>query len=435
MYRIGEFARIARVSVKTLRFYDQIGLLRPVATHARTGYRFYSSDQFGWLNRILVLKDLGFSLEEIARLLKEGLRPDELRGMLRMKQMEILSRVAQAQDLLALVEARLELIEEETRKLKQEVRIKTVEALEVMALSSTLSPDEEPWQAIGPLFERLESVLSKRGIRSLGPWLALYEEEDGQTKLVAAVAVPQKTGAIPNVELRKIEGSKMTASIVHKGRPESLQEAYRALNRWLEANGYNPGTPVREIFLTYGGISTEEQVIEVQIPFSKPYRKEKRMEPRIVKKREFQAIGLRYLGKNLKGEISDLWMEFNKRAREIPNLTLDQEYGNVAYGLCGCVEGEEPGVFEYIACLPVSSLEKVPEGMAGKAVPAQTYAVMEARGIKEIGPTYDYIIKQWLPVSGYLPGDGPDFELYPEEFKVGDPDSSPLFIFFPVKEK
>lgn len=166
MYRIGEFARIGRVSVKTLRFYDQIGLLKPITTHARTGYRLYSPDQFGQLNRILALKDLGFSLEEIARTLREGLKPAELRGMLRMKQMEILSQLARGQDLLAQVEARLELIEDETRKLKQEVRVKSLESMRVAVLSQILSPEEESWRMITSLFEKLSCLLREQGIRS-----------------------------------------------------------------------------------------------------------------------------------------------------------------------------------------------------------------------------------------------------------------------------
>lgn len=62
MFRIGDFAKIARVSVKTLRHYDEIDLFKPELVHATTGYRSYSIDQLPKLNRILVLKDLGFTL-------------------------------------------------------------------------------------------------------------------------------------------------------------------------------------------------------------------------------------------------------------------------------------------------------------------------------------------------------------------------------------
>lgn len=277
--------------------------------------------------------------------------------------------------------------------------------------------------------------MASRGIRSAGPWLALYEEENGQTRIKAAVVIPEGPSKIKGIEVQRLQGVKRMACIVHKGRPETLQEAYEALNRWIEANRFQAGGPVREVFLNFGQTQApEEQVIEVQIPLLKISGKERKMEPRIVRKGEFKVIGMRYVGKNEKGEISQMWVELNPRIKEIPNLTRDPEYGDVTYGVCGWVEGAEPGVFEYIACLPVSSIEKVPEGMVGKVVPEQTYAVMEAHGIKDIGPTYEYIIKKWLPSSDYLPGDGPDFELYPEEFDPEDPESS-LYIFFPVKKK
>jgi DNA-binding transcriptional MerR regulator len=64
MFRIGEFSRLARVSIKTLRHYDDEGLLRP-AHVSRNGYRYYSAAQLDTLQRILVFRDLGFSITEI----------------------------------------------------------------------------------------------------------------------------------------------------------------------------------------------------------------------------------------------------------------------------------------------------------------------------------------------------------------------------------
>ena len=66
MFKIGDFSRIARVSCRLLRYYDEIGLLKPGSTERDTGYRYYSASQLPRLNRILVLKELGLSLEEIA---------------------------------------------------------------------------------------------------------------------------------------------------------------------------------------------------------------------------------------------------------------------------------------------------------------------------------------------------------------------------------
>src|ERR1051326_3771883 len=91
MIRIGDFSKLSRVSVKTLRFYDEMGLLKPIEVDRFTGYRYYEFHQLPRLYRILALKDLGFSLEEIGRLLAENLSTEQMRGMLKLRQAEIRS--------------------------------------------------------------------------------------------------------------------------------------------------------------------------------------------------------------------------------------------------------------------------------------------------------------------------------------------------------
>jgi DNA-binding transcriptional MerR regulator len=86
MIRIGDFSRLSRVSVKTLRFYDEKGLLRPIQVDWFTGYRHYEYHQLPRLYRILALKDLGFSLEEIGELLRDDVTTGHLRGMLKLRQ-------------------------------------------------------------------------------------------------------------------------------------------------------------------------------------------------------------------------------------------------------------------------------------------------------------------------------------------------------------
>src|SRR5262245_4188558 len=69
MFRIGEFARFTRVSVKMLRHYDEVGLFQPAQVDPDTGYRYYTVDQLPRLNRIILLRDLGFGLDQIADVL------------------------------------------------------------------------------------------------------------------------------------------------------------------------------------------------------------------------------------------------------------------------------------------------------------------------------------------------------------------------------
>ncbi len=108
MFRIGEFSKIARVSGRLLRYYDEISLLSPEFTDPQTGYRYYSAQQMPRLNRILVLKELGLSLEQIARLLDQAPSADEIRGMLTLRKAQIEQSVQEEMVRLRVVEARLQ---------------------------------------------------------------------------------------------------------------------------------------------------------------------------------------------------------------------------------------------------------------------------------------------------------------------------------------
>ncbi|MEW2070275.1 MerR family transcriptional regulator [Streptomyces sp. NPDC007346] len=107
MFTIGDFARYGRVSPRMLRHYDAIGLLRPDRTDPATGYRYYGAAQLARLNRIIALKDLGFTLQQVRAVLDEQVGPQELRGMLRLRRAELMEAAAAATARLAQVEARL----------------------------------------------------------------------------------------------------------------------------------------------------------------------------------------------------------------------------------------------------------------------------------------------------------------------------------------
>src|SRR5450631_1315216 len=97
MLNIGEFARLGQVSPRMLRHYDDVGLLQPSRVDPATGYRSYAVAQLSRLHRLLALRDLGFSLDQISGLLDENPPPDQLRGMLRMRQAQIEQTVADEQ--------------------------------------------------------------------------------------------------------------------------------------------------------------------------------------------------------------------------------------------------------------------------------------------------------------------------------------------------
>ena len=89
MFRIGAFSQLTGVTVKTLRYYDEVGLLKASEVDRFTSYRYYTVEQIDRLNRILALKDLGLALEQIQRILLDNVSTDEIHGMLLLKKAEI----------------------------------------------------------------------------------------------------------------------------------------------------------------------------------------------------------------------------------------------------------------------------------------------------------------------------------------------------------
>src|SRR5262245_57241285 len=134
MIRIGDFSKLSRVSVKALRYYDEMGLLKPVNVDRFSGYRYYEFDQLPHLYRILALKDLGFSLEEIGHLLESDLSVEQMRGMLKLRQAEIRQRVEEETARLERVERWLSEIEQEDSMSKYDVVIKKIEPTKVASV-------------------------------------------------------------------------------------------------------------------------------------------------------------------------------------------------------------------------------------------------------------------------------------------------------------
>lgn len=272
MFKIGEFSKLSQVTVKTLRYYDEIGLLKPAKVDRFTSYRYYSVDQLPRLNRILALKDLGLSLEQIARLLDEGLSPDQLRGMFKLKQAEIQQRVGEEQARLARVEARLKQIEQEGRMPTYEVVIKKVNAQRVAAVRGVIPTYSEQ----GHLWDELCAYLEQHKVKPAGPCFTLYHDDEYRERDVdAEVCEPVQADAPPpdhgRAKVYELPAVETMACVVHHGSYDMLGQAYRDLLTWIETNSYRIVGPNRDVYLRgpESGSDPSTHVTEVQIPVEK----------------------------------------------------------------------------------------------------------------------------------------------------------------------
>jgi DNA-binding transcriptional MerR regulator len=128
MIRIGDFSRLSHTPVSTLRYYDEVGLLKPVEVDHFTGYRYYTFDQLERLHRILALKDLSFSLEEIARLLADDLPTRQVHGMLHRKRAYLHEQVQDHHEQLERLDAWLKQIEKENNMTPHSIRTARIES-------------------------------------------------------------------------------------------------------------------------------------------------------------------------------------------------------------------------------------------------------------------------------------------------------------------
>ncbi|MEV8590974.1 MerR family transcriptional regulator [Streptomyces sp. NPDC051180] len=253
MFTIGDFARHGRVSVRMLRHYDAIGLLHPARVDPHTGYRFYAADQLARLNRVIALKDLGFTLEQVGAILDEQVDAHGLRGMLRLRQAELESAVAEARARLAQVGARLRAIESEGRMSTQDVVVKKIPAVRVAELSAVAASfgPQDIGPVIGPLYDELCGRLERAGVSGFGPGVAYYEDAgrgDGSVVVHAAMTVPEGTAA-EGVEVLVLPGIEAAATIVHRGAMDEILPTAQTLASWIDTHGYASAGYARELYL------------------------------------------------------------------------------------------------------------------------------------------------------------------------------------------
>lgn len=263
MLKIGDFSKLAQVSIRMLRHYDELGILTPAHIDRETGYRYYTAAQLPRLNRVLALQDLGFSLKQVAALLAEDLPTEQLRGMLRQKQAELEDHVRSEQERLARAAARLHQLEDDGAPV--DVVIKEIPAQPVASVRDTIGAHAH----IGSLFDRLFGQLAPLRLGGL-PVVIWHDDSFTEGDIDAEALVyldhlPEVGGDVRVYTLPSVT----VASVVHAGAYQTLPLAYGALMRWLDVSGYHIAGANRELYLHHGTPPRQDDpsyVTEVQFP-------------------------------------------------------------------------------------------------------------------------------------------------------------------------
>jgi effector-binding domain-containing protein len=245
--------------------------LQPAYVDRVTGYRSYEAQQLSRLNRIVALKDLGFTLQQVQPILDDEVSVEELRGMLRLRQAELQSQIATDAARLAQVEARLQILEREGVMPTDDVQIKRIPEVRVAELTGTAASfePESISPVIQPLYDELCGRLDRAGLTPTGPAIAYYEDSpDGDGVLVHASlpidADPSHDHDFSIVDLPEIE---QAATIVHRGSMDNVMPTIQTLARWIDANGYRSAGYNRELYIK-GGDNRDAWVTELQEPIA-----------------------------------------------------------------------------------------------------------------------------------------------------------------------
>lgn len=265
MLSIGAFSKISNVTTKTLRFYDEIGLLKPVYVDDGSGYRYYDVGQLKTILLINKLKGYCFSLEEIASVLQKQ-DNQYLLSLIRQKETQIYSKIEEYQFILGQIAKDMTNLERGISIMAylDEIEIKLTETQQKNILSIRQKINMEDYgKYLGKLFE----TVAKEKLTPVGQPMSIYHDEEFNPESYdTEIAVPIKevvTGT------RDFPGM-LCAMAIHKGPYSGLTSVYSKLKEWTEAQGFVLNGAPFDIYLTNPGeCKPEDYVTEVYFPLKK----------------------------------------------------------------------------------------------------------------------------------------------------------------------
>ena len=260
---IGKFSRMTRLSVKALRLYDEMDLLRPMWVDESSGYRYYSPGQAVRAEAIRTLRSADMPLDEIRQVLQAG--PDVAEKLMENHRERIAERLAENERTLTFL---TELIDGRKLLMPYDVNVKTVSDQEVASLKIDTSLDTIGAQ-IGEGFATLMHVLGGEGMMPNGaPFIVYHDVIDEDTPGMVELCAPVPRPIAGNGEVRPVvmPGGPV-ATTIHKGRYSEVGPAYHALSTWITDHGHTFAGPPREIYLNDPTqVSEDEQLTEVAWP-------------------------------------------------------------------------------------------------------------------------------------------------------------------------
>ncbi|NLZ51584.1 MAG: MerR family transcriptional regulator [Thermoanaerobacteraceae bacterium] len=239
MLKIGDFSKLSRISIRMLRYYDEIGLLVPENIDEFTGYRYYSEAQLPLANRINSLKDMGFSLSVISEILKAYIDPQALKEYLLLKHAELKELAEKTSRQLRILEATINRIGKEDNVMEYSVVLKEIPQRYVASLRKTIpSYDKE-----GILWEQMMKEIASQNVQYANPCncTAVFhdkEHKEHDPDVEIQISVQGRYQNTENVVFKTVPFV-LVASATFKGSYDQLTAVNQAVANWIRDNGYD----------------------------------------------------------------------------------------------------------------------------------------------------------------------------------------------------
>lgn len=270
MFKIGDFSKLSRISVRMLRYYDTKGLLKPNKVDAFTGYRYYSAEQIHLINKIHAMKEMGFNVSEIKILISNKNSDDQILALLNNRKREIINNVKEEEEKLSKVNTLIKMMNLEDNKMKYEIAVKSMPKQKVISLRDIIPKYEDE----GILWQELQEFCKEKDIKPDGPIYAIYHDEgykESNVDVELAMVLNKELDETDRIKNSILEKADKMAVIMHRGKFEEMTKAYEALGTWLESNDYGIYAPTRVIYHKgpWSENNPEDYLTEIQAPIKK----------------------------------------------------------------------------------------------------------------------------------------------------------------------
>jgi len=248
-YRIGEFSKITSMTIKSLRFYHEKGVLEPSVVDSQSGYRYYRENDISIAHSIRALRALEFSITEIKAIVDSCEDDCQIRDALRSKAKEIATKIKKYQAMQEGIQEILALNE------GNNMNIETNQVLEkqlgdlLVASIRVKARYEETGKFIGQLYKTAGRHAEGKPINLY--WDNSYVENDADIEVCLPVKKAIKAAA--PVSTRTLIGGR-AVSIVHKGPYGTQGSSYKAGIDYMTENNLTPTQVPREVFLKGPGM-------------------------------------------------------------------------------------------------------------------------------------------------------------------------------------